>query len=141
MRQLENDPMRMFILLAATLLASSCTDQAANTASAAPDGSRDCFFSSRISGFKDDGQDRVLVRIGFQEAYELTLAPGCPPANFATSIGIVARGGSERICPGRPAELLVPRASGTGAQRCLVSDVRKLSAAELAAARPRPSAD
>ncbi|KHL25531.1 hypothetical protein PK98_02290 [Croceibacterium mercuriale] len=133
--------MRMFILLAAAVLLPSCTDQAVNTATNAAAGeARECFFGSRISGFKDDGQDRVLVRIGFREAYELTLAAGCPPVNLATSIGIVSRGG-DRICTGRPAELVVPRASGTGSQRCLVSNVRKLSDTELATAWNRDPAD
>jgi hypothetical protein len=133
--------MRMFILLATALLAPSCTDQPVNTGTnAAANGTRECFFSSQVSGFKDDGQDRVLVRIGFREGYALTLAAGCPPVNLATSIGIVARGGG-RICTGRPAELVVPRASGTGSQRCLVSDVRKLSETELATGWGRQPAD
>lgn len=133
--------MRMFVLLSAALLASSCTDQGVNTAtSPAATGTRECFFGSQVSGFKDDGQDRMMVRIGFRQAYQLTLAAGCPPVNLATSIGIVARGG-DRICTGRPAELVVPRASATGSQRCLVTDIRKLSDAELATAWGRQPAD
>lgn len=133
--------MRSFILLAATLLSSSCADQPVNTVTnATAEGTRECFFGSQISGFKDDGQDRVLVRLGFREAYALTLAAGCPPVNLATSIGIVSRGG-DRICIGRPAELVVPRASGSGSQRCLVSNIRKLSDTELATAWGRQPAD
>lgn len=93
-----------------------------------------CFWPSEVSGFSDAGRDRALVRLGFRETWELTLSPGCPPVNFALRIGIRARGG-ERVCVGRPAELVVPYASGSGSRRCLVRSIRKLSAEEAAAAR------
>jgi hypothetical protein len=91
---------------------------------------RQCFWASQVSGFSDAGPDRALVRIGQREMWELTLSPGCPDVDWAMKIGIRARSG-ERICPGRPAELLVPNASESGFQRCLVRNVRKLSAKEM----------
>ncbi len=103
-----------------------------------PAASRECFWASQVTSFSDAGEDRALVHIGTRETWELTLSRGCPDVDWAMRIGIRARGG-ERICRGRPAELLVPDASGTGLQRCQVRSVRKLSPEEAAAARRRPA--
>lgn len=133
--------MLRFMLLAALPLLSSCAGQDVQTPAGLASGEpEECFFASQVGGFADGGPDRAFLRIGFRKGYELTLSPGCPPVDYATSIGIVSRG-SERICTGRPAELVVPRLSGSGAQRCLVSDIRKLSDAEMAATWGRQSAD
>lgn len=96
---------------------------------------RTCFWASEVTGFDDAGADRVLVHIGRRATWELTLSPGCPDANWAMRIGIRSRG-SERICPGRPAELIVPDASGSGS-RCLVRTIRKLPAPARTAAPKR----
>jgi len=124
--------MRMLIPLAALPILASCVGQGATLTEGTPGNAESCFFASQVGGFSDGGPDRALLRIGFREGYELTLAPGCPPVDYATQIGVVSRG-SDRICAGRPAELVVPRASGSGAQRCLVSNIRKLSDQEMAA--------
>jgi hypothetical protein len=105
---------------------------------AAASGGRECFWASQVTSFSDAGEDRALVHIGTRETWELTLSRGCPDVDWAMRIGIRARGG-ERICRGRPAELLVPDASGSGLQRCQVRSVRKLSPEEAAAARRPPA--
>ncbi|HEX8300838.1 DUF6491 family protein [Sphingomonas sp.] len=111
------------------------------TASAAPPAElpaaqqrRACFWPSAVTGFSPAGRDRALIHISVRETWELALASGCPDVNWAQGIGIRPRAG-ERVCTGRPAELLVPNASGRGFQRCLVRSVRKLGPAEAAAAR------
>lgn len=105
--------MRKLLLFAALPLLSSCTTQKGQApAGAAAGEAPDCFFASQVSGFKDGGP---------------TLCAG-------------ARGGG-RICEGRPAELVVPRPSGSGGQRCLVNNIRKLSAEEMATAWGRQPAD
>lgn len=95
---------------------------------------RQCFWGSQVTGFSDAGPDRAILNIGQRESWELTLGPGCPDVNWALNIGIRSRGG-DRICLGRPAELFVPNASGSGMRRCLVQHVRKLSPEEAAAVR------
>lgn len=103
---------------------------AAPNMAAAPQGSRACFWASQVTSFSDAGPDRALLKIGQRETWELTLSPGCPDVDWAMRIGIRSRGG-ERICSGANAELLVPNASGSGVRRCLVSNVRKLTAGAL----------
>jgi hypothetical protein len=85
-----------------------------------------CFWTSQISGFHGTGPNRAVLRIGSKERYELTVSSGCNNLDWAQHIALVPRGGGERICPGEPAELLAPSASGGSVQRCLVSDIRVL---------------
>jgi hypothetical protein len=118
------------------ITAASAAPPASNPSSTA----QSCFWASQVTSFSDAGRNRALVHVGSRQSWELTLSPGCPGVNWALKIGIASRAG-ERICPGRPAELLVPNASGSGVQRCLVRSIRKLSATEAAAARgqtPKP---
>jgi hypothetical protein len=120
--------MHRFLLLSALLGVTAC----GLPPSTAPEARRACFWPSEVSGFSDAGGDRALVRIGARDSWELTVSPGCPDIDWAMKIGIRARAG-ERICSGRPAELLVPDASGSGMRSCLVRSVRRLSPDEAAA--------
>jgi hypothetical protein len=114
------------LLIAAT---AGCTAPPPGTGQSAQ-----CFFASSVTGFSEAGPDRTIVNIGSKESWELTLSGGCPDVDYAMRIGIVSRG-SQRICTGRPAELVVPSASGSSGQRCLVRNIRKLSPEEAAAVR------
>ena len=111
----------MLIVLAPLLGLAAC---APNRPVAAAQAARQCFWSSEVTSFGDAGPKRIIANVYNQEKWELTLANGCPNANWAMKIGIVSRG-SQEICTDAPAELLVPSAGG-GAQRCLVTGIRKL---------------
>jgi hypothetical protein len=126
---------RIHLLLPAMLASAACTVQP--PANAAPQTGQACFWPSQVSGFSDAGPDRALVRIGTRETWELTLSPGCPDIDWAMKIGIKSRSG-ERICSGRPAELLVPDASGSGFRSCLVRSVRRLPPGEMGGQQPTP---
>jgi hypothetical protein len=123
---------RIWLPLVVLLVPAGCA--APPAANSAPESSRSCFWASQVTGFSDAGADKARVSIGTRETWELTVSPGCPDIDWAMRIGIRSRGG-ERICSGANAELLVPSASGSGLQRCLVQSVRKLSPDEAAAAR------
>jgi hypothetical protein len=105
------------------IAASGCAPRAADGAAASPP--RACFWSSEVTGFADAGPGRAILNSGGRDSWELTLAPGCSNVDWALQIGIRARGG-QQICPGRPAELIVPDASGTGARTCLVRSIRRV---------------
>ena len=128
--------MRLLPVLLTVSLAAAACDTPSTEATVSAGGSRpeQCFWASAVTGFSDAGPDRALVNIGSRATWELSLTPGCPDVDWAMRIGIVSRG-SERICPGAPAELLVPTAGERGLQRCLVRQVRKLSPEEAEAAR------
>ena len=121
---------RPALLSSAALLAASCTASSPEApVTAAVQAPRQCFWASSVTSFSDAGPDRALVKIGGRETWELTLSPGCPDVDWAMRIGIVSRG-SQRICSGLDAELLVPSSSGQRTQRCLVRTIRKLSPEE-----------
>jgi|SRR5579872_1796036 len=117
--------MRMTCVLVVPLVAlSACAQPPPNGPAATTKGARQCFWASDVTSFGDAGPKRVIANVYNQEKWELSLASGCSNANWAMKIGIVSRG-SQEICVGEPAELLMPMPGG-GTQRCLVSNVRKL---------------
>lgn len=121
---------RTLTLLATSLLLAGCTATPPGRVAQGPQ----CFRADSVTGFTDAGADKAIINIGNRESWELTLSPGCPGVDWAMQIGIRSRGG-ERVCEGRPAELFVPDASGHGARRCLVREVRRLSPSEARAVR------
>lgn len=92
-----------------------------------------CFLSSQVNGFNARGGDAVDVHVGANRYYRLTLAGPCPDIDWSFRVGIRTLGGGSWICRGTDAEIIVP--SLNGRQRCLVTDVRPLSADEVAATR------
>ncbi len=94
----------------------------------------DCFYSSQVTGFTNGGPDRVYANLSRRATYELALSPGCSQIDWALDIAVRARG-TQRICSGYDAELIVPRASGGSPQRCLIRTIRRLSDAERDAVR------
>jgi hypothetical protein len=92
-----------------------------------------CFLAASVNGFTPRGDDAVDVQVGASRHYRLTLASACPDVNWSIRLGLRTLGGSSWICQGADAEIVV--ASPNGQQRCLVSDVRALTPAEVAAGR------
>ncbi|MEO5773075.1 MAG: DUF6491 family protein [Sphingomicrobium sp.] len=127
--------MRRIFILPVILAATACAARPASDVSIA-EPVQECFYASSVTGFSEAGHDKTIVNIGSKESWELSLSGGCPDVDYAMNIGIVSRG-SQRICTGRPAELVVPSASGSSSQRCLVRNIRKLSPEEAAAVRGR----
>ena len=126
---------RLKLLLSPALLVGACTNPLGDDMGAtAHRNARECFWASSVTSFSDAVPNRALVSVGRRDTWELELSPGCPDVDYAMRLGIVSRG-SDRICSGIDAELLVPPVSGRGLQRCLVRNVRKLSPEETAAAR------
>jgi hypothetical protein len=96
---------------------------------------RDCFSARSVNGFRPVGRryEAVDVTISRNRQYRLTLAGYCPDVDWSLRLALRTRGGSSFICAGLDAEILVP--SPTGLQRCAVTEVRRLSPQEIAAAR------
>ena len=133
--------MRRISLLLVALAATAAFSAPAATTTAPQQTGRACFWASEVTSFSNAGRDRALMNIGRRETWELKLASGCPDLDWTMRIGIRVRG-SERICSGRPAELVVLPASENGFQpsaggfqRCQVREARRLSPEEAAAAR------
>lgn len=96
---------------------------------------RTCFRAEQVSGFTAIDNDTVRVHVGANRVFELELFGTCHDINWSQRIGIRARGGSNWICRGIDAELVVP--SVIGPSRCQVSNIRQVSREELEAERAR----
>lgn len=123
---------------AASILVVGCTPQEnLSGASASAGGSgRQCFRAQDVNSFTPVDRDTVDVRVAANRIYRLELATDCQDINWSQRIAIRSRG-SSWVCTGRAldAELIVPGAIGI--DRCLVTDVRRLSDAEIEASRRR----
>jgi hypothetical protein len=94
-----------------------------------------CFLPSQVNGFNAVDSDTVQVTVGVNTIYELQIVGVCPDIDWSQRIGIRSTGGGSWICSGLDAELIVP--SPMGVQRCPVTSVRRLSPAEVQAARAK----
>ncbi len=120
--------------LGAGMIAAAYAGQPDPALTAAPKHPMRCFRAADVNGWSPRrGDEEVDVRVGASRQYRLTLVGGCPDIDWSFRIGIRTRGGSSWICQVAYAELSGPGPSGT--QRCLVTGVRQLNEAEIAAAR------
>jgi hypothetical protein len=124
----------------AALLSLSVGPQVAAAKSPVEPGSkpqRQCFFNQQVNGFAASDDRIVNVRVGVKDVYQLEMFGRCHDIDWAEKIALVSRGGST-ICTGLDAEIVSP--SPIGPQRCPVSNIRKLTSAEIAAIpkRARP---
>lgn len=127
-----------FTIAAGFVVMAGCTPQDGPESAAAAAGAagRQCFRAQEVNGFNPIDRDTVDVRVGAGRVFRLELAHDCQDINWSQRIAIRSRG-SSWICSGRPldAELILPEAIGI--DRCLVSDIRQLSQAEIDATRQR----
>lgn len=119
-------------LLLSPLAVAGCTMNSGPPPGATAEG-RQCFSVSSVSGFHPIDRDTVRVTVGASRYYELELVGTCPEINWSNRIAIRSRGGSSWVCEGLDAELIVPSPHGT--ERCPVIGVRKLTPAEVEAAK------
>jgi hypothetical protein len=119
-------------LLAIPLLAA-CTQPAPPAASASAAAGRQCFTAQQVSSFDAIDDDTVYVRTSPRRVYQLEIVGVCPDIDWSQRIALRSRTGSF-ICGGLDADLLVPRAGG-GVDRCPVTNIRRLTDAEVQAWR------
>ena len=122
--------------LAAGLVLAGCVGQHHRVDGG--DVSRDCFIASSVRGFTPIDDTTVNLSVGIRDVYELKMLGYCRDIDWSHSIGVRTRTGSSMICTNDPmnVELLVPDSMhASGAERCRVHKIRKLSADEVAAQR------
>jgi len=126
-------PLTFAFLFAGTIIAACAAT--GPTARGPGSTNRQCFLADQVNGFWGATDDSVLVRVGVNDVYQLQLSGVCHNVDWANRIAFRSTGGSNWICQGMDAELLVP--SPIGPQRCLVTEIRKLSPEEAKLARNR----
>ena len=122
----------ILLCVGATAALAGCAPQPQGPAAATS--GRQCFHAGSVNDFDARGNDVIDVRAGANRYFRLQLFPGCPNTNWTRQVALRTTSGSSWICQGLDAELIVPD-PGIGPQRCLVTSVRRLSDAEVAALR------
>ena len=108
-------------------------EEAPAALSARGDG-RQCFYASQVRDYDAIDRDTVYVTTTARRVFALDLLNSCPDINWSRQIVLQRRGGSNFICQGQDADLLVPSVAG-GFDRCPVLGIRQLSQAEVKAWR------
>ena len=90
-----------------------------------------CFYTRNINGFRAPDDHTLYVRVGVSDIYRLTLMTNCTGLTFKQNIGLESTPGDPWICSAIQATV-VYRDTGIR-NRCPVSDIHKLSPAEIAA--------
>ena len=123
------------VLLALSL--SAAGEAPASGAGAAPTPERQCFWSRQVQNFAYAPPDKVNLRVGVRDVYELTLFGECSDIDHANAISFDTHGFS-MVCNGVDIDLIVP--TTLGPRRCQVRSLRHLTADEVAAlpSRARP---
>ena len=114
-------------------LAVASTVAARPEADSAQSSRRQCFLPAQVNGFTALDRDTVHVKVSASQVYELELFGDCADIDWEQRIGIRSTGGSNWVCQGLDAELIVD--SPIGPQRCPVSTIRRLSDEEVQAFR------
>ena len=121
-------------LLAATLLLPACMEEPGPESASAQSRGDDCFHANSVSGFTPRGDEVVDIQVGANRHYRLELGGICPGIDWSHRIILRTRGGGSFICRGMDAEVIAPD-RGMGPERCWVTGIRRLSEAEVEAAR------
>ncbi|MBC6980124.1 DUF6491 family protein [Caulobacter sp. 17J80-11] len=129
---------KLLVLTAAlgALVATACAADGAKPASAEAKPKRACFHTDQVRNFSADGEDKVYVRTGAKDVFELQMLGRCPNVDWSQRLGLRARGGSF-VCEGIDLDLIVPQ-QGMGPDVCPVRAMRKLTEDEIKALKDKP---
>jgi hypothetical protein len=102
----------------------------------AADPGRACFRVGAIRGQKIVDRNTVLFRtsVGPQDVFRVTMRNGCLNTSASDPLVLIPSGGSNTVCDRMDLDVRV--ASPIGSTPCLVQEVRKLNAAQVAALGP-----
>ncbi|HEV2365089.1 MAG TPA: DUF6491 family protein [Caulobacteraceae bacterium] len=120
----------LFALLGGAVLSISLV--AASAPAQPKDRQSECFPQREIDSWASQDQRTVNLRVGFNRYYQLKLFSPCLDLDFSQAIGMRSRG-SDWICAGENNDVEIFTRSMAGRQRCLVTSVRRLTPAEVAA--------
>ena len=127
---------KLLVAMGGCLLVAACAEMAGAPSASRLSSRSDCFLADSVNGCTPVGERFVDVRVTRRSQFRLELAGYCPDIDWSQRIALRTRGGSRWICRGMDAEIIVPDRA-IGPQRCLVTDVRRLSISEIEARRRR----
>ena len=115
------------IATAALLACAGATASAADK----PAGKNECFWTRNVTSFAAPDNQTLYVRVNSRDVFRFDMFGPCQDMDWNQRLALVSRSG-DTICNGMDAEV-VSRATGLGAQRCPVRNIRKLTPEEMAA--------
>ncbi len=123
------------LMALAVALALSASAQPAPPTTPPPKHANACFWRRDISNFAAVDQKTVYLRVGVSEVFKLDLFSDCLDLDFVHRIGLKSIGGFEsNLCEGpNPGVDVVVRDVGLGHMRCPVTNITKLTPADVAA--------
>lgn len=93
-----------------------------------------CFWIRNVNNFAAVDTSTLFVRVGVGQVWRLTMFGNCFNLDWVHGLGLRNRGAGGSVCEGRtPGLEVIVRDRALGRQRCPVTDVRRLSPAEVAA--------
>lgn len=103
------------------------------TSATAPNSERACFRISGIRGQKIVDRSTVLFRtsVGPQDVFRMDMRNACLSTASSDPLVLIPSGGSDIVCDRMDLDIKV--STPIGATPCLIQQVRKLNAAEVAA--------
>ena len=114
-------------VLASTLLSTPVV----NAQPPAVTNNNQCFYKHNINGFRAPDDRTVYIRIGVNAIYRLDLMVDCQSLAFRQNIGLESTPGDAWVCS--PIQATVVYRDVGIRYRCPVSDIHKLTPAEIAA--------
>lgn len=122
---------------AAAVLSPSAAFAASPGAASAPPGARSCFFARQLSNFTAVGEQTLNLRVNLHDYYQLKMLGRCTDLPWTEVIGLETRGGSDFVCSGLDVVVIVPRHGAGGHDRCMATELRKLTPEEVKALPPK----
>ena len=119
----------------AAVLALGASAQPAPPAAPPAKHANACFWRRNIENFAAVDERTLYVRVNVSDVYQLTLFSDCLDLDWVHRVGLRSIGGFEpNICEGaNPGVDVVVRDVGLGRMRCPITQVRKLTPAEVVA--------
>jgi hypothetical protein len=115
----------------AAILAGAVLSASAVSAQPPARSDNQCFYTRNINGFQASDDHTVYIRVGVRDIYRLDLMTDCTGLTFRQGIGLESTPGDPWICSPIQATV-VYRDTGIH-NRCPVSNIHKLTPAEVAA--------
>jgi len=129
----SNSIANLSLRLAASAALLAGTVLSAPVVNAQPPAKNDnqCFYTRNINGFHATDDRTLYIRVGVRDIYRLDLMNDCTSLTFRQGIGLESTPGDPWICSAIQATV-VYRDTGMR-NRCPVSNIHKLTPAEIAA--------
>lgn len=126
-------PLKILGLAAFTAVAACAAQPYATSEAIGQSSARQCFLANEVNSYTPGPDGFVNVRAGGDRWFAMHLNTQCPHMDWLMQIAIRPRD-SNWLCEGEGSYLIAPDPSGLN-RACFVSEIRRLTPAEVASMR------